>query len=73
MSHWQDTENSMVLPHAEPSEKTPKPEDDGGEGRQRDTDTAKEITNNLMSAFDDIFKDEKLRTPFPTTERNGKF
>ncbi|KKK71919.1 hypothetical protein LCGC14_2909100 [marine sediment metagenome] len=53
----------MVLPHAEPDEPTPKPDDDGGEGRQRDTDTAKEIADNLINSFKEIFKDEKVKWP----------
>ncbi len=70
--HWSDTENHMVLPDAGPDEPTPTPpEDDGEKQRQRDTDVAKEITNNLLSAFNDIFKDEGAN--FPTTERKGKF
>ena len=48
--HWQDTENPMVLPHAEPDDPTPE-QDDGGEQRQRDTDTAKEISQRLLDAL----------------------
>ena len=58
---WQDTENSMVQGDDEPTP-TP-PEDDGGEGRQRDTDTAKEIADKLIGSFKEIFKDEKPEWP----------
>ena len=82
--HWQDTENSMVLPHTEPDESTPEP-DDGGEQRQRDTDVkkekrakthhvsdeAKEISQNLLDEFKKIFDPDGA--DFPTIERNGKF
>ena len=66
----------MVLPHAEPDESTPE-DDDGGEQRQRDTDAerekrasnhyvpdeAKEIADNLIESFKEIFKDEKAEWP----------
>ncbi len=47
---WQDTENHMIELDDEP---TPKSEDDGGEGRQRDTDTAKEIADKLIKRMKD--------------------
>ena len=72
--HWQDTENPMVLPHAEPKEPTPEPDDDGEGQRQRDTDEkrasnhyvptdAKEIADSLVESFKEIFKDEKTEWP----------
>ena len=60
--HWQDTENPMVLPHAEPDDPTPE-EDDGGEQRQKNTDEAKEIADALIGSFKEIFKDEKVEWP----------
>ena len=85
MNHWQDTENPMILPHAEPDESTSPEEDDGEKQRQQDTDTAKEkrasnhyvpdhakaTADYWLKAFDDIFKDEGVS--MPTTPRNGKF
>ena len=80
--HWQDTENPMVLPHAEPDEETPETEDDGGEQRQRDTDEkrasnhyvpdhAKDISQNLLDEFKKIFDPEGAN--FPTNEHRGKW
>jgi hypothetical protein len=89
MNHWQDTENHMVEPHAEPDDPTPDHDEDEAYEKQRQQDIdlerekrakphyvpdhAKEIADYWLKAFDDIFKDEKLRTPIPTTERKGKF
>ncbi len=51
MNHWQDTDNHMIELDDEPIP-TP-PEDDGGEGRQRDTDTAREIADKLIKRMKD--------------------
>ncbi len=75
----------MVLPHAEPDEETPESDDDGGEGRQQDTDVerekrasnhyvpdrAKDISQNLLDEFKKIFDPEGAN--FPTGEHKGKW
>ena len=68
---WQDTENHMVLPDAGPDEPIHKEEDDGGEQRQQDTDIAKEIADNLIEAFHDIFNDDGAK--FEQRENKGKW
>ncbi len=83
--HWQDTDNHMILPHAEPEDPTPEPEDDGEELRQRDTDVerekrakthyvsdeAKEISQNLLDEFKKIFDPDGAE--FPTDKHGGKW
>ena len=52
----------MVLPHAEPDDPTPE-EDDGEEQRQRDTDTAKEISQKLLDALNQGLLSETVEWP----------
>jgi hypothetical protein len=85
--HWQDTENSMVLPHAEPDDPTPDHDEDEAFEKQRQqdidlekekrasphrvSDEAKEISQNLLDEFKKIFDPEGAN--FPTDEHKGKW
>ena len=62
----------MVLPHAEPDEETPESDDDGGEGRQQDTDVAKEISQRLLDAFNKGLLSETVDWP-KTGPHKGRF
>ena len=55
ITHWQDVENNVSI--GDPDDFIlPKDEDDGGEGRQRDTDLNRELVRILRKEVDRLMK-----------------